>query len=203
MINNAVFLRIFWRTRKILYKKRGHFCRFGLLARKNPLFIRRLRGYIVSRGKKVKIGRGCVISNTDFSDGVTIEDYVRIIGSPKISIGKDVYINCFTMICGDITIEDNVLISQFVNIWGRAHRYMKKNVLIWDQHGKHGTTDQGYDVQPVIIRSGAWIGPHVTVSRGVVIGTGAVIGANAVVTKDIPDYAVCFGVPARVVKFRV
>jgi len=170
--------------------------------RKERVRLRRLRGWFVSGKRRVTIGRGCVISSVNFSDGVTIEDYVRILGQPRIYLGEDVYINCYTMISGEVTIEDNVLISQFVNIWGRAHRFARKDCLIWDQYGQHGVTDQGYDVQPVVIKKGAWIGPHVTVSRGVTIGEGAVIGANAMVTKNVPDYAVCFGVPAKVVKFR-
>lgn len=173
------------------------------LASKEFDFIRKIRGYIVSSGMRTNIGRGCVIKNVEFSDGVTIEDYVRIIGEKKIFIGKNVYINCYTMISGEITIADNVLVSQFVNIWGRSHRFEEKNKLIWDQHGMHGVTDQGYREAPVIIGHGAWIGPHVTVVRGVTIGEGAVIGANSVVTKDIPEYTVCYGIPARVIKHRL
>jgi acetyltransferase-like isoleucine patch superfamily enzyme len=90
-----------------------------------------------------------------------------------------------------------------VNIWGRAHRFHKKDILIWDQFGVHGKDDQGYDIQPVVIGEGVWIGPLVTVFRGVTIGEGAVIGANSVVTKDIPAYAVAWGVPAMVQKYRV
>lgn len=161
-----------------------------------------MRGYIVSKGKKVRVGKGCVISNTEFSDGVTIEDYVRIVGSPRVCLGRDVYINCYTMISGEIVIEENVLISQFVNVWGRAHRFMRKDKLIWDPYGEHGIADQGYDIAPVVIKKGVWIGPHVTVFRGVVVGEGAVIGANSVVTKSVPDFAVCYGVPARVIKYR-
>lgn len=174
----------------------------GILCSRESLLVRRLRGKLISGKSKVAIGTGCVISNTIFSKGVTIEDYVRIMGDPKIKIGENAYVNCFTMISGDITIEDDVLISQFVNIWGTAHRFMNKDAKIWDQYGKHGITDQGYDVQPIAIKRGAWIGPHATIFRGVVIGEGAVIGANAVVTKSVPDYAVCFGVPAKVVKYR-
>jgi len=47
-----------------------------------------------------------------------------------------------------------------------------------------------------------WLGAKATVSRGVRIGQGAVIGANAVVTRDIPDYGVAVGVPARVIRTR-
>lgn len=173
-----------------------------LLSRKEPMFRRRLRGYLVARRKSVSIGKGCVLSNVDFTDGVTIEDYVRIIGDPRVIIGRDAYINCFSMIAGEITIGANVLISQYVNIWGRAHRFQEKDRLIWDQYGRHGIDDQGYDVAAVAIGRGAWIGPHVTVFRGITIGEGAVIGANSVVTGDVPAFGICYGTPARVVRYR-
>ncbi|WP_318471298.1 CatB-related O-acetyltransferase [Photobacterium leiognathi] len=47
-----------------------------------------------------------------------------------------------------------------------------------------------------------WIGTGAIILRGVNIGNGAVIGANAVVTKNVPDYAVAVGVPAKVIKKR-
>lgn len=164
--------------------------------------IRRLRGLIVSKYTSVQIGRGCQLNNVIFSSGCTVGDYVRLTGTPQITLGKDCYINCFTMIGGEVTIGNNVLISQFVNIWGRAHRFDKKDQLIWDQHGTHGQDDQGYDVKPISIGDGAWIGPHVTIFRGVKIGRGAVVGANSVVTKDIEDFAIAWGVPAAVKRFR-
>jgi len=55
---------------------------------------------------------------------------------------------------------------------------------------------------PIILGDHAWLGTGVIVLGGVRIGNGAVIGAGAVVTKDIPDGAIAFGVPARVVKMR-
>lgn len=54
----------------------------------------------------------------------------------------------------------------------------------------------------VIIGSDVWTGVNVTVMPGLKIGNGAIIGANAVVTHDIPDYAVAFGIPAKVVRYR-
>lgn len=47
-----------------------------------------------------------------------------------------------------------------------------------------------------------WIGTGAIILRGVSIGNGAVIGANAVVTKNVPDFAVAVGVPAKVIKKR-
>ena len=55
---------------------------------------------------------------------------------------------------------------------------------------------------PIIVGDHAWLGTGVTVLGGVKIGKGAVIGAGAVVTKDVPNGAIAFGVPARVVKMR-
>jgi acetyltransferase-like isoleucine patch superfamily enzyme len=55
---------------------------------------------------------------------------------------------------------------------------------------------------PIIIGNDVWIGANAVILPGVNIGNGAVIGAGAVVTKDVPDYAVVVGVPAKVLKYR-
>jgi phosphonate metabolism protein (transferase hexapeptide repeat family) len=54
----------------------------------------------------------------------------------------------------------------------------------------------------VVLGNDVWIGHGATVLPGVKIGTGAAIGAGAVVSRDIPDFAVAAGVPARVMRFR-
>lgn len=54
----------------------------------------------------------------------------------------------------------------------------------------------------VTIGNDVWIVMRSIIMPGVTIGNGAVIGAGAVVTKDVPDYAIVGGVPAKVIKFR-
>lgn len=54
----------------------------------------------------------------------------------------------------------------------------------------------------VVIGNDVWIGRNVLVLDGVKIGNGAVIGAGSIVTKDIPDFSICAGVPAKVIRYR-
>ena len=55
---------------------------------------------------------------------------------------------------------------------------------------------------PVIIGNDVWIGQNVFIKPGVKIGNGAVIGINSVVTKDVPDYAIVGGAPAKFIRYR-
>jgi len=162
-------------------------------------FSQKFKGYLHSGKWTVRIGKYVLLSNVCLTDGVTINDFCRLFGDERIQIGENVYINCFCMMYGDIIIEKNVLISQFVNIWGRSHRFSIKDEPIWLQHDIGG---QGYKTGKIVIEEDSWIGPHVTILRGVTIGKGSVIGAGAVVTKDVPDYAVVFGIPAEIKYYR-
>ncbi len=56
--------------------------------------------------------------------------------------------------------------------------------------------------QRLTIGNDVWIGRRVMVMPGVRIGDGAIVAAGAVVTKDVPDYAIVGGVPAKVIRFR-
>jgi len=56
--------------------------------------------------------------------------------------------------------------------------------------------------RPCDISHDVWIGTNAIIMRGVKVGTGAVIGAGAIVTKDVPDFAIVVGVPAKILKYR-
>lgn len=78
-----------------------------------------------------------------------------------------------------------------------THQNIFKDLIQYDTHlsfeGYDAITEIGHDV---------WIGTNAIVIPGTKVGNGAVIGAGAVVAKDVPDYAVVVGNPARVVKYR-
>ena len=104
-----------------------------------------------------------------------------------MKIGKGVYINsnCLVMGRGGITIEDGVQIAANVQLISNNHDPYDLQVLT---------------CKPVLIKHDAWIGAGATILPGVCVGKHAVVGAGAVVTKDVPDYAVVGGNPARVIK---
>lgn len=67
-------------------------------------------------------------------------------------------------------------------------------------HGKlHKTTS---DKLEITIGNDVWLGKNVIITNGASIGNGAIVGAGAVVTKDVPDYAVVAGVPAKIIRYR-
>ena len=64
--------------------------------------------------------------------------------------------------------------------------------------------DQGFEEEkPVYIGNDVWIGDRVVILPGVHIGDGSVLAAGAVVSRDIPDYSIAAGVPAKVIRSRL
>lgn len=105
----------------------------------------------------------------------------------KLVIGNNVFINsnCLAMARGGITIEDDVMLAANVQLLSNNHDEYNRNVLL---------------CKPIHIKKGAWIGAGATILPGVTIGEYAIVGASAVVTKDVGDYEVAVGVPAKIVK---
>ena len=105
----------------------------------------------------------------------------------RVVIGKNVYINTNSLLMarGGITIEDDVMIAANAQLISNNHDVYDRQVLT---------------CKPVLIQKGAWIGAGASIMPGVSVGRYAVVGAMSVVTKDVPDYAVVVGTPAKVVK---
>lgn len=83
------------------------------------------------------------------------------------------------------------------------HTMMGRDVIIITQ--KHLYLDEGYggsEILDVTIGDYVWIGHRATILAGVKIGKHAIIGAGSVVTKDIQDYAIVAGNPAKIIKYR-
>ena len=93
-----------------------------------------------------------------------------------------------------IIIGNNVMIEPDCLIYTVNHEHKRIDIPMMYQ----GMTK----VSPVEIGDDVQIGAHVTILSGVKIGNGVIIGVGAVVSKNIPDYAICGGIPAKVIKYR-
>jgi acetyltransferase-like isoleucine patch superfamily enzyme len=107
-----------------------------------------------------------------------------------IHIGKSVSINRSGIIfgAGGVTINDNVRIGPRVNIFSNNHIFNDRSTPI---------VNQKISLKKVTIQNDVWIGGNVTIVPGVLIGKGSVIGAGSVVTKNVAEYSIVAGVPAK------
>ncbi|MBI4611254.1 MAG: N-acetyltransferase [Candidatus Rokubacteria bacterium] len=153
----------------------------------------------------LEIGTGCVIgascvlvAGSRIGDGVFIGDLAsidercqvsdhvsigpRVMVEPESFIGEATEIQAGSHIAGTTVIEDHVLLGAQVT-------------TVNDNRMARGGGQRGPR-----IRSGVRIGANATILGGLTVGEDAVVGAGAVVLRDVPNYMVAVGVPARVVK---
>jgi acetyltransferase-like isoleucine patch superfamily enzyme len=150
--------------------------------------------YFKKAGKKL-----CTKKFKYFGEGSEFRPGAYAFACSKISIGKNVIIRPNTMLFADnrtdgaeIIIEDLVLIGSGVHFYVSNHRFDNPDLPIY--HQGH------YESKPIVVKNGAWIGANAIILPGVTIGKNSVVGAGSVVTKDIPDFSVAVGNPAKVIK---
>ena len=155
-----------------------------------PIFMFFYRLSLMTKG--IQVGRSVYVKGVDFKGKARIEDRCRLSGQPKISVGKNFYLNVGCHLLGDITIGDNVIVGPQVVFWGRDHG-LKKGLLI---------NQQVSESEPIKVGNDVWIGSHATILKGVTIGNGAVVAAGAVVNKDVKENEIVGGIPAKKISER-
>ena len=138
----------------------------------------------------IEIGKNSFIAENSF---LAISQVGEI--KPIFKIGDGVCIGSyfFAACIVKIIIENNVLISDRVFISDHIHDYSDISLPIIKQK----LVPKG----SILIKNGSFIGVNVVIMPGVTVGKNAVVGASSVVTKDIPDYSVAIGNPAKVIRY--
>jgi putative colanic acid biosynthesis acetyltransferase WcaF len=123
--------------------------------------------------------------------GVIIKPNVKITFPWKLTIGDHVWLGeeCWLLNLAPITLEGHVCVSQRAFLCAGNHDYKSPSFDLI--------------VQPIVVRSGAWIGAGAWVGPGVTIGTHAVLSAGSVATRDLDSYGIYRGNPAVRIKERV
>lgn len=131
----------------------------------------------LSFGVNPKIGRNSYFSSKDI-----------------ITIGDCFFCGTNCYFSGNITLGKRILIASYVGFVGGDHEIDNCSVQI-SQTGRSV-------VRPTILKDDVWVGHGAIILHGVSIGCGAVVGAGSVVTKDVPDFAVVAGNPAKILRYR-
>lgn len=126
-------------------------------------------------GRKSVVESYCCINNA--VGDVTIGDYSRI------------GIHC--TVIGPVCIGHHVNLAQGITVTALNHNFEDTSKRI---------DEQGISTKPVVIGDDVWIGANAVILPGVKIGTHSIVAAGAVVTKDVPEYSLVAGVPAKVIK---
>jgi galactoside O-acetyltransferase len=156
------------------------------------------------------LGKNVLLSNT-----------VRLYSPELISIGNNVRIDDYVFLSGDITLENNIHIAPYCALIGGAGGagiVMKNysgcssrvtvNAMTDDYSGEFMTNPTipaeytNVKRDKVVINEYAIIGATCVVLPGVEIGKGTAVGAMSMVTKSLPEWKICRGIPARVLKDR-
>lgn len=172
-------------------------------------------GVVIRQPSKIELGESVVISEYCILDGRTSEETSSIIVGDRailsnnamlsskdgsIRIGCDVGINAQTIVQSTtgnaVEIGDDCVIGQRCLIIGGGSydlsdpdRLTRVSPIIRDGG--------------VVIEENVWLGANVSVLGGVTVARGSVAGAGTLMSRSVPPYSVCMGVPARVVRKRI
>lgn len=145
----------------------------------------------------VKLGRGATIYQPDLVNlyGCEIGEETKIGAFVEIRkgvvVGRRCKIQAFAFIPEGVTIEDGVFVGPHACFTNDLHpRAVNEDGSL--------KAAEDWTVMPTRVKAGASIGANATILCGLTIGRSALVGAGAVVTRDVPDYAVVGGNPARV-----
>jgi acetyltransferase-like isoleucine patch superfamily enzyme len=144
----------------------------------------------VKLGNNVKLSKFINLYGCEIGDNTKIGAFVEI--QKNARVGRNCKISSHTFICEGVTIEDEVFVGHGV-------------VFINDTYPRATTggvlqTEGEWAVELTLIKRGASIGSGATILSKVTVGAGAIVGAASVVTKDVPDYTIVAGNPAKVLQ---
>lgn len=104
-------------------------------------------------------------------------------------LGDNTYVGLFSYVNGAVQIDEDVTLGPHCSITSNNHLFNPTSQSF------KGTNEN----KPIHIRRGSWVAAGCTITAGATIGECVLVCAGAVVTKDVPDYSIVAGIPARVV----
>lgn len=127
---------------------------------------------------------------------MSISEWTDIRHRSELRVGRRVSMaqGCVLICSGGLTIGSDVMMAPGVHIVTNGHVFDRTDIPM---------RAQGIFEKPVTIGDDVWLSANVIVLPGVTVGRGSVIAAGSIVTKDVPEYSIVGGVPARVIRSRL
>jgi maltose O-acetyltransferase len=126
-------------------------------------------------------------------ENVNVEKGANFGTGKGISIGSNSGLGVNCHVRGPLKMGENVMMAPEVTILTSNHNFEDINKPI---------IEQGHSIKKVEIGNDVWIGYRAIILPGVSIGNGAIVAAGSIVTKDVPEFAIIGGNPAKIIKYR-
>ena len=156
-----------------------------------------IKGFPLIRNKGIIIfGNSLKMNSNAFSNpiGGNTRVFINVLKNGELLIGDNVGIsNCAITCSKKIVIEDNVFVGGNVKLYDTDFHSLKLEERIKD-------ITPNNKAKEITIKRGAFIGAHSIILKGVTVGKNSIVGAGSVVSKDIPDFEIWAGNPAKFIK---
>ena len=131
--------------------------------------------------------------------GTRVWHFSHVCGGARVgrrcSLGQNVYVGNDVVIGDNVKIQNNVSVYDAVTIEDDV--FCGPSMVFTNVYNPRSAIARKDEYRPTLVRRGATIGANATVVCGVTVGMHAFVAAGAVVNRDVPDFALMAGVPAR------
>lgn len=132
-------------------------------------------------------------------DGCRVWHFVHISAGARIgagcSFGQNVYVGNDVRIGNNVKIQNNVSVYDAVELEDDV--FCGPSMVFTNVYNPRAAVGRKNEYRRTLVRRGATLGANSTIVCGVTIGSFAFVGAGAVINRDVPDFALMLGVPAR------